>query len=584
MMLNDDVNGSEEFSGEDAIDRPIKKAAKKKAAKKVAKKASKKVVKKAAKKSSKKVAKKASKKVSPAKKVAKKKSVKKKVSDQGENQELELNFGVDLEEKAEGGEILVVEEEVGGEKVVRFGLEGADEAPRIEDDQSSSKNDGQSASEPKAQEAVEKVEFVPPEVPGEIDLNLFRAKPLDFLYEEVERLRIRFPAQSSRAQLVFLILSAYLRYGTKVTATGVVEFGAGRHALLRDELKSFRPSEDDIYVSAELIEAFSLRPGQRLEVVLRAPRDRDKFVAADEVLSVDGVEVGDGYEASPHFDSLTSLFPEDRFVLESADREGGLSTRVVDLVAPLGKGQRGLIVAPPRGGKTILLKQIAKSLQENSPETELVILLLDERPEEVTDFEEMVGQNVFASTFDEPSKRHSEVANLVLERARRLVESGKDVVILLDSLTRLARGYNNASRGGPIGSGGVSPKAITETRKFFGAARNVEEGGSLTILATCLIETENRMDDVIFEELKGTGNMEVRLDRELAEMRIFPAIHIPQSGTRNDDRLYHADEFPRVQEIRRHLASLPVGEAIETLLKNLGKTETNAELLLKGMR
>jgi len=257
---------------------------------------------------------------------------------------------------------------------------------------------------------------------------------------------------------------------------------------------------------------------------------------------------------------------------------------VVDLVAPLGKGQRGLIVAPPRGGKTILLKQIAKAIQENHPESELVVLLLDERPEEVTDFEEMVGRNVFASTFDEPSKRHAEVANLVLERSRRLVEQGKDVVILLDSLTRLARGYNNAISGGPIGSGGISPKAITECRKFFGAARNLEEGGSLTILATCLIETESRMDDVIFEELKGTGNMEVRLDQQLAEQRIYPAIHIPQSGTRNDDRLYHAEELPRVLEIRRHLASLPVGEAIDTLLRNLARTKTNTELLLQGMR
>ena len=297
----------------------------------------------------------------------------------------------------------------------------------------------------------------------------------------------------------------------------------------------------------------------------------------------DGVALVD-YSQPTHFDSLTSLFPEERFVLEGADDGAGLATRVVGLVAPLGKGQRGLIVAPPRGGKTILLKQIAKSIQLNSPETELVILLLDERPEEVTDFEEMVGQNVFASTFDEPSKRHAEVANLVLERSRRLVEQGKDVVILLDSLTRLARGYNNASRGGPIGSGGVSPRAITETRKFFGAARNIEEGGSLTILATCLIETESRMDDVIFEELKGTGNMEVRLDRELAEQRIYPAIHIPQSGTRNDDRLYHSDELPRVQEIRRHLASLPIGEAIDTLLRNLARTKTNTELLLQGMR
>jgi transcription termination factor Rho len=332
-----------------------------------------------------------------------------------------------------------------------------------------------------------------------------------------------------------------------------------------------------------MLQEHGLREGQRLKVLIREPKHRDKFLSALEILEIEGVALAD-CEQPTHFDSLTSLFPEERFVLEGGDDGAGLATRVVDLVAPLGKGQRGLIVAPPRGGKTIILKQIAKSIQMNSPGTELLILLLDERPEEVTDFEEMVGQNVFASTFDEPSKRHAEVANLVLERSRRLVEQGKNVVILLDSLTRLARGYNNASRGGPIGSGGVSPKAITETRKFFGAARNVEEGGSLTILATCLIETENRMDDVIFEELKGTGNMEVRLDRELAEQRIYPAIHIPQSGTRNDDRLYHPDELPRVQEIRRHLASLPIGEAIETLLRNLARTKSNTELLLQGMR
>jgi transcription termination factor Rho len=241
-------------------------------------------------------------------------------------------------------------------------------------------------------------------------------------------------------------------------------------------------------------------------------------------------------------------------------------------------------VAPPRGGKTILLKQIAKAIKRNHPEVELIILLLDERPEEVTDFEETVGAEVYSSTFDEAPKRHAQVADLVIERAKRLVEMKKDVVLLLDSLTRLARGHNSALQGGPIGSGGISPLALQKSRKFFGTARNVEEGGSLTILATALIETESKMDEVIFEEFKGTGNMEIRLDRELAERRIFPAIHIPQSGTRNDERLYHEAEVVKVLDIRRQLAQLPVGDAIALLLKNLAKSETNAELLLRGLR
>ena len=385
------------------------------------------------------------------------------------------------------------------------------------------------------------------------------------------------------ADLAFTVLSCYAKFGTRIVGEGILELANGNFGMLRDEMRSFRNSPDDLYVPAEVVREYDLREGQRLKVTVRAPGYRDQFMGVAEVLEIDGQPAAE-YKPSKHFDELTSLFPEERYVLEGDDDSAGLATRVVDLVAPLGKGQRGLIVAPPRGGKTILLKQIAKAIQRNHPEAELIVLLLDERPEEVTDFEDMVGRNVFASTFDEPSKRHAQVANIVLERSRRLVEQGKDVVILLDSLTRLARGYNNAVRGGPIGSGGVSPQAITDTRKFFGAARNVEEGGSLTILATCLIETESRMDDVIFEELKGTGNMEVRLDRELAEQRIYPAIHIPQSGTRNDDRLYHREELPRVQEIRRHLASLPIGEAIETLLRNLARTKTNTELLLQGMR
>jgi len=364
-------------------------------------------------------------------------------------------------------------------------------------------------------------------------------------------------------------------------AEGVLEQAKENYAMLRDPQRSFKTSPDDFYVGGRVIKEHGLRVGQLLRVKLRAPRERDKYLSAVEVLEIEG-ESADGFQIRKTFDQLTSQFPDERYVLERPG-EDALAVRLLDLVAPLGKGQRGLIVAPPRGGKTILLKEIAKSIRANHPGAALIILLLDERPEEVTDFEEAVDAPVYSSTFDEPSKRHAQVSDLVLERARRLVELGRDVVILLDSLTRLARGYNNAQRGGPIGSGGLSPAALQQSRRFFGAARNLEEGGSLTIVATCLVETESRMDDVIFEELKGTGNMEIRLDRELAERRIYPAIHIPQSGTRNDDRLYHPDEMQKVIEIRRHLTALPVGEALETLLKQLSRNTSNAELLLRGM-
>lgn len=352
--------------------------------------------------------------------------------------------------------------------------------------------------------------------------------------------------------------------------------------MLRDPHRSFRTSPDDLHLSGHLIRELGIRPGHRVKVKVRNPRERDKFLSAVEVLEIEGVPV-DEFEAGTDFDKLTACFPDERLMLEGAGPDS-LSPRAIDLIAPLGKGQRGLIVAPPRGGKTILLKQIARAICRNQPDVELIVVLLDERPEEVTDFEENVGATVFASTFDEPARRHAQVADLVIERAKRLVEQKRDVVLLLDSLTRLARGHNSASQGGPIGSGGISPRALQKSRKFFGNARNVDEGGSLTVLATALIETESRMDDVIFEEFKGTGNMEVRLDRELAERRIFPAIHIPQSGTRNDDRLYHAEEFPRVLDLRRQLAGLPVGEAIEALMKNVGSTQSNTELLLRGLR
>lgn len=419
-------------------------------------------------------------------------------------------------------------------------------------------------------------------VPASIDINQFRLKPLVELQAMAEASPARIQGGISKSQLIYELLCFFGHEGAGLVCEGVLEQTKDNFAMLRDPQRSFRPSPDDIHLGNNMVRELGLRIGQLVKVRVRAPRERDKYLSAQDVIEVEGIPVAD-FQPPKEFDRLTPLFPDQRIHLEGEGNDF-LGVRVIDLIAPLGKGQRGIIVAPPRGGKTILLKQIARSIRQNHPESELIILLLDERPEEVTDFEETVGARVYASTFDESPRRHSQVADLVIERAKRLVEQGKDVVLLLDSLTRLARGHNSAMQGGPIGSGGVSPVALQKSRKFFGTARNVEEGGSLTILATALVETESRLDDVVFEEFKGTGNMEVKLDRELAERRVFPAIHIPQSGTRNDDRLYHPDEFLKVVDVRKQLAGLPIGDAIETLLKNLKATKTNAELLLRGLR
>lgn len=432
--------------------------------------------------------------------------------------------------------------------------------------------------------AVETIEAAPTAapLPASIDINEFRQKPLSELQSMAEAVPARIQGGIPKSQLVYELLTFFGQEGTGMVCEGVIEQTKENFAMLRDEKRSFRPGPDDIHLASSLLREYGLRIGQKIKVRVRPSRDRDKYLSGFEVLEVEGKSAAD-YQSPKEFDRLTPLFPDRRIHLEGEGNDF-LGVRVIDLIAPLGKGQRGIIVAPPRGGKTILLKQIAKSVRQNHPESELIIVLLDERPEEVTDFEETVGAQVFASTFDESPRRHAQVAELVIERAKRLVEQGKDVILLLDSLTRLARGYNSAMQGGPIGSGGVSPAALAKSRKFFGTARNVEEGGSLTILATALIETESRLDNVVFEEFKGTGNMEVRLDSELAERRVFPAIHIPQSGTRNDDRLYHPDEFLKVVDIRKQLAQQPIGDAIETLLSNLKATKTNAELLLRGLR
>ena len=412
-----------------------------------------------------------------------------------------------------------------------------------------------------------------------VDLNKLRAKP----FHELQKMATEQAARGTsgnmtRRQIVAGLAKAYLAEGNRVFATGIIENTRGK-LMLRDEASSFRHGEDDIVLPRDLAERYNLRPGNKLKVRLS---NKNRFeLTADEVVEIEGIPAADWMQKTD-FEHLTALIPTRRLILENLDIKSP-AMRLLDLVAPLGMGQRALVVAPPRGGKTVLLKSIAKSLRANYPEAQLLVLLLDERPEEVTDFEESVDAPIFASTFDENSRRHEQLSDIVLERARRLVEQGKDVIVLLDSLTRLARGYNAHATGGRTMSGGLDSQAMEKPRKFFGAARNVEEGGSLTIIATCLVDTESRMDEIIFEEFKGTGNMEIRLDRELAERRIYPAISLPQSGTRNDDRLYHPDELVRVLQLRRQLASHPGWEALELLLKNIQKTQNNAELLLRGL-
>ena len=438
--------------------------------------------------------------------------------------------------------------------------------------------------EPMGAVAVAEKPTVPPGFPVEIEMDALQASSLAELHALSEKTGWRVNASRSKHQLIYDLAGWLSQHGTQLVVEGILEIGADNFGLVRYPRFSATPLPEDIFVPLFLVRKFQLRSGQQVKGLAKPPRERDKYLAIDRILSVEGVDI-EKWETPEHFDKLTAMFPTERIIMETP-KDASISARVVDLVAPLGKGQRGLICASPRSGKTMLLKEIAKSIIANHKEIELLILLLDERPEEVTDFEETVaGGQIFASTFDESPKRHSQLAELVSERAKRLVESGKDVVILLDSLTRLARGYNSLAGGkGRTMSGGMDAKALAKPKKFFGAARNVEEGGSLTILATALIETESRMDEVIFEEFKGTGNLEITLDREISERRIYPAIHVLKSGTRRDDLLYHPDEFRRVTQIRKQLAAVPAVEAIELLIKNINRTRNNAEVLLTGLK
>ena len=416
-----------------------------------------------------------------------------------------------------------------------------------------------------------------------IDMNELRAMPLNDLRKLAEANIKKGATGKTRHELVLELCRTFAKLGNQVLVTGVLDVSRDGIALLRDEQRSYRHEIDDVAIMGDQIKRYGLRPGNKVKVRLSQEQSSkaNKALRAGEVLEVENTPAAD-YKAPKEFDKLTPLFPRERIILENPDLKLP-SMRVLDLITPVGMGQRALVVAPPRGGKTVLLKSMARSIRANYPDAELLILLLDERPEEVTDFEETVDAPVLASTFDEPSRRHAQLSDMVLERARRLVEQGKNVVIMLDSLTRLARGYNANQSGGRIMSGGLGSNALEKPRKFFGAARNVEEGGSLTIIATCLVDTESRMDEIIFEEFKGTGNMEIRLDRELAERRMYPAISVPQSGTRNDDRLYHPDEFSRILQLRRQLASHPGWEALDLLLRNIRRTQNNAELLLSGL-
>ena len=375
-------------------------------------------------------------------------------------------------------------------------------------------------------------------------------------------------------------------FGNTIVAVGTLECAPDGYGFLRSADYNYISSPDDIYVSQQQIRQYSLKTGDTVECTIRPPRDTDKYFPMKEVLRINGISPAQAKERIA-FENLTPLFPDEKFQLCKGDKSDPISTRIIDLFAPIGKGQRGLIVAQPKTGKTVLLKQIANAIAANHPEVYMIILLIDERPEEVTDMARSVNAEVIASTFDEPAENHVKVANIVHEKAKRLVECGHDVVILLDSITRLARAYNTvAPASGKVLSGGVEAQALHKPKRFFGAARNIENGGSLTIIATALTETGSKMDDVIFEEFKGTGNMELQLDRKLSNKRIFPAVDIPASSTRRDDLLLPSEVLSRMWMIRKMLSDMNSVEAMEKLKTYMERTEDNDEFLaaVNGLR
>ena len=418
----------------------------------------------------------------------------------------------------------------------------------------------------------------PVAVDDSVDLGTLKGMKISELNKISRDLKVNGVSGLRKQELIFQILQAQAEKKGLMFGDGVLEVLSEGFGFLRASNYNYLPSPDDIYVSPSQIRKFSLRTGDTVSGQIRPPKDNEKYFA---LLKVEAVNLENPEESRNRilFDNLTPIYPKERFILETVPDEA--STRILDLLCPIGKGQRGLIVAPPYSGKTVLLQKVANAITTNYPDVILMVLLIDERPEEVTEMKNTVNGEVISSTFDEPAQRHVQVAEMVIEKAKKLVEHKKDVVILLDSITRLARAYNLVEpHSGRILSGGIDSNALHKPKRFFGAARAQEEGGSLTIIATGLVDTGSRMDDVIFEEFKGTGNMEITLDRSIFQKRIYPAVDIKRSNTRREELLIHPDELKRIWVLRKALNELSSVEALELLIEKLSKTKNNVEFLL----
>ncbi len=409
-------------------------------------------------------------------------------------------------------------------------------------------------------------------------LSELKAKNPAQLLSFAEKVEVENASTLRKQELMFAILKQLAEQDIEIIGDGVIEILSDGFGFLRSQDANYLPGPDDIYVSPSQIKRFALRTGDTIEGQIRSPREGERYFALLKLISIN-FEDPESARHKINFDNLTPLYPDERFKMEIIDPKlKDISSRVIDLVAPLGKGQRGLIVAPPRTGKTVLLQNIAKSIAANHPECYLIVLLIDERPEEVTDMKRSVQGEVISSTFDEPASRHVQVAEMVIEKAKRLVEHKRDVVILLDSITRLGRAYNTVvPSSGKVLTGGVDANALQRPKRFFGAARNIEDGGSLTIISTALIDTGSRMDEVIFEEFKGTGNSEIILDRKVADKRVFPAIDVAKSGTRKEELLVDKDTLKKMYVLRRILSPMGTIDAMEFLLDKLRQTETNED-------
>ena len=411
-----------------------------------------------------------------------------------------------------------------------------------------------------------------------MNLSEVKTKTITELVEIAEKLGLEDVGRLKKQDIIFQILKKQADDGIDIFGGGVLEILNDGFGFLRSAQGSYCAGPDDIYISPSQIRKFSLRKGDEIQGKIRPPKDKEKYTALVQVETING-ETPENAKKKILFENLTPLFPNERLVLEQGSGSNeDLSARIIDLIAPVGKGQRGLIVSPPKAGKTLMLQSIAHSITSNNPETKLIVLLIDERPEEVTEMTRTVRGQVIASTFDEPPSRHVQVADMVIEKAKRLVEHKQDVVILLDSITRLGRAYNSVQpASGKILSGGVDSNALERPKRFFGAARNLEEGGSLTILATALVDTGSKMDEVIYEEFKGTGNMEIHLERKIAEKRIYPAINVRRSGTRREDLLTSEEELRLMWAVRKVTDPMEDSQGIEFLIDRLKSFKTNSE-------